>query len=64
MDKMAFLDECLRTNFHGTLGFRGHPFSNYAKRGGLGYLVGLFYVKGGKGKMTVFRVITAILPIR
>ena len=29
-----------------------HPFSNYAKRGGrggLGYLVGSFHVKGGKG---------------
>ena len=21
---------CFRTNFHGTLGFRGHPFSNYS----------------------------------
>ena len=30
---------------------REHPFSNYANRGegGLGYLVGSFYVKRGRG---------------
>ena len=54
----------LHKNYLETSTLREHPFSNQRGEGGLGFLVGLFYVKGGKGKMTVFRVITAILPIR
>ena len=43
------------------------PFSNYAKRGegGLGYLVGPFYVKGGGGKKwLIFCVITKWMPLK